>query len=176
MRVKSVLAATAGLFIAALAGSMPADARQPVPPGSYMATCRDANIFMNTSLVAFCRNAYGQFVFAQLPNYMGCRGDIANMNGQLVCNRRGGGGGGWGPGGGGGWNPGGGGYRPPPPPPPGPGRFPPGSYLQSCNGVRVFNGWLQANCADVRGNWRQTQAPVNQCRAFANNNGRLVCG
>ncbi|GGF49973.1 hypothetical protein GCM10007301_06530 [Azorhizobium oxalatiphilum] len=183
MRVKFILGLAAGVALSAAALlSGAAEAKPQVPDGSYLRTCRNANIFQGRDLLAMCPNNQGMLAVVKLPNYQLCGGDIANINGQLMCTGgrgRGGpppGGPGWG-GGGGGWNQGG--YNPPPPPPPpggGYGRFPPGSYLQSCQNVRVNRGWLQASCADVRGNWRETQAPLDQCRAFGNNNGRLVCG
>ncbi len=187
MRVRSVvLAMAAGLVVCASAVFGPqAQAKPQVPQGSYLGTCRNANIYQNTDLLAMCPNNQGQLAVVKLSNYALCGGDIANVNGQLVCR---------GVGGGGGYRPppppppgpppgqyyGGGygqGYQPPPPPPPQNRRYPPGTYLQSCQNARVNNGWLQASCADVRGYWHNTQIPLNQCRGdIGNANGRLICG
>ncbi|WP_341990957.1 CVNH domain-containing protein [Azorhizobium sp. AG788] len=190
MRVKSVVQAMmAGLVMCATAVMGPqAQAKPQIPQGSYLQTCRNANIYQNTDLLAMCPNNQGQLAVVKLSNYALCGGDIANVNGQLVCR---GGGGGYRPGpppgpppgqyyGGQGQYYGQGGYQPPPPPPPqnrrnGP--YPPGSYLQSCQNAKVVNGWLQASCADVRGNWHNSQIPLSQCRGdIGNSNGRLICG
>jgi hypothetical protein len=38
-------------------------------------------------LLASCKTRSGRFVDATLPNVRGCKGDIGNDNGQLVCAR-----------------------------------------------------------------------------------------
>lgn len=191
MRVRVVLAMAAGLVMSLAAAIAPAEAKPQVPEGSYLQTCRNANIFQGRDLLAMCPNNQGQLAVVKLSNYQLCGGDIANVNGQLVCRGgRPGGGypppgpppgqyyGGQGYGQGGGYY-GQGQYQPPPPPPPQNRRggiYPPGSYLQSCQDAKVVNGWLQASCADTRGRWHNTQIPLSQCRGdIGNMNGRLAC-
>ena len=66
-----------------LAAGVPAQAAPP-PSGSYLQTCQNAQA-NPISLKAFCQTRYGNFVRARLDYYSNCRGDIANMNGRLVC-------------------------------------------------------------------------------------------
>lgn len=148
-------AGLAGLLVVLgwLAG-LDAAAAQPIPPGSYLRSCRDAQVRNGRDLAAFCATRNGQWVATRLNNFPGCRSDISNQNGQLWCERR--------P------------VAPPPPPPP-----PRGSYLNSCRAVIVGKaGVLRAQCQRVNGTWTPAALNLANCRPgrdIANLNGRLVC-
>lgn len=62
-----------------------------LPRGSYAGSCRDARLEQRpggtVDLLASCKTRSGRFVDATLPNVRGCKGDIGNDNGQLVCAR-----------------------------------------------------------------------------------------
>ncbi len=158
MKWWSMWASALAVLIGVAVAPLPADA-QPLPPGSYMRTCRDIQV-RGWNLVALCETRQrGVFTTSRLDNFPSCGGDISNVNGRLWCERRAG---------------------PPPGPPPGPprGPLPPGSYLQSCRNAVVIDGWLGAACRDTRGNWRPNQLNLRTCSArgdIANINGRLVC-
>jgi hypothetical protein len=143
-----------------LGGLVPALAQQG---GSYVNTCN--NIRQNGNMLyAQCRATNGQYIGTQIG--LPCRGDIANVNGQLFCNRGGGGyhGGGYN---GGGYN--GGGYG---------GRLPAGSYVQTCRNVYVNGSMLSGSCQASNGQYFQTSLNINQCRGgtdIANIDGRLQC-
>jgi Beta/Gamma crystallin len=92
---RSILAAC--LLVAVAAGFAPSDAhaQQRVPDGSYLNSCNNASVRPDDRgpgmvLVARCRNGRGDQARTSLP--LPCRGDIANFNGQLVCQGRNGGG------------------------------------------------------------------------------------
>ncbi|HET9283671.1 MAG TPA: CVNH domain-containing protein [Candidatus Angelobacter sp.] len=55
-----------------------------LPPGSYLATCRDI-WWQGTTLEANCNNGKDQWLPAILRNAHKCRGDIANHQGKLRC-------------------------------------------------------------------------------------------
>lgn len=55
------------------------------PPGSYQASCSDAKM-VGLELSANCPKFDGTFAQAGLPNAHSCGGDIANINGKLLCN------------------------------------------------------------------------------------------
>jgi hypothetical protein len=61
------------------------------PQGSYRGSCRDARLAQGAGgtvdLLASCKTRSGRFVDATLPNVRGCKGDIGNNDGQLVCAR-----------------------------------------------------------------------------------------
>jgi len=61
------------------------------PQGSYRGSCRDPRLEQGSAgsvdLYASCQTRSGRFVETSLPNVRGCRGDIGNNNGQLVCSR-----------------------------------------------------------------------------------------
>jgi hypothetical protein len=59
----------------------------PPPPGSYLGSCQSAFVDAARTLRAKCLNTSGQAVETSLPNVDGCKGDIGNDNGQLVCGR-----------------------------------------------------------------------------------------
>ncbi|MFG1346263.1 CVNH domain-containing protein [Xanthobacter autotrophicus DSM 431] len=160
MKRRFVAAGLAGLLLALgwLAGLGAAEA-QPLPPGSYLRSCRDAQVRGGGNLVAFCATRNGQWVGARLNDFPSCRGDISNQNGQLWCERR---------------------PAPPPPgPPPGPHGFgPPGSYNRSCTRIEFRNGVLSAFCRTVMGNWQPSVLNTLNCEPRAdisNQNGTLTC-
>lgn len=53
-----------------------------------------------------------------------------------------------------------------------------GSYTQSCEGARVSQGVLTAQCRDERGQLRGSTLNISRCGNFdiSNSNGLLVCG
>ncbi|QRG07625.1 hypothetical protein EZH22_04305 [Xanthobacter dioxanivorans] len=156
MKRNVVVAGLAGLLLALgwLAGAGAAMA-QPVPPGSYLQSCRDVQVRRGGDLSAFCATRNGQWVGARLNDFPSCRGDISNQNGQLWCERRAA------------------------PPPPGPGGFGPrGSYQQSCNRIEFRNGVLSGFCRTRAGNWQATMLNTLNCQPgsdISNQDGNLFC-
>ncbi len=55
-----------------------------LPPGSYIATCKDVRM-QGTTLYASCNNGKDRWVSAQLRDAHKCAGDIANHEGSLRC-------------------------------------------------------------------------------------------
>ena len=55
-----------------------------LPPGSYIATCRDVRL-QGTTLYATCDDGKDHWLSASLRNVEKCNGDIANHNGVLRC-------------------------------------------------------------------------------------------
>jgi hypothetical protein len=81
------------LTSAAFAGTLVASAAAmaqgyPPPDGSYRDSCRNAHIF-GDHLTADCRRADGRWEQTSLFDLNRCSGDIANMNGRLVCGHEG---------------------------------------------------------------------------------------
>ncbi|MFG1477397.1 CVNH domain-containing protein [Xanthobacter sp. V4C-4] len=124
---------------------------EPLPPGSYIATCQDIT-FSGGAIRARCQDR-GGFFRTSVPLYVSqCQrgADIYNDNGSLRC----GSGGSWGE------------------------RPPPGSYTASCRDIRVVAGWLKASCKDRNGRWTEATTAVSWCSAgrdIANDDGRLTC-
>ena len=184
------LIATFGALLAMIAAAPTASAQ--VPPGGYLQTCRDVQ-FDGFNLSAMCLGAGGQFYPSRLAGAGGCRGDIANINGQLVCAGRGGA---TRPQYGGGWSPQ---YGGPPPqygyPPPRPdyderryGRryerdgddgggfgLPGGSWRLTCSNAVMRGPILFAQCERGDGAILPAQADIRACRRFANISGQLMC-
>lgn len=134
---------------------IPAAKAQPVPPGSYLNSCRDAQVWGGRDLAAVCATRNGQWATSRLPDFRSCRGDISNQNGQLWCQR-----------------------RPAPPPPPPPVVGPPGSYRQSCTNINFRNGTLSASCRTRSGNWRPSVLNTLTCQPgsdISNQDGSLFC-
>ena len=53
---------------------------------------------------------------------------------------------------------------------------PGGSYLQSCNDVRMHDGRVIANCRRADGSWARSAIDAEHCRGgIANMNGNLTC-
>ena len=55
-----------------------------LPPGSYIATCKDVEL-RGTTLIASCQNAKDRWINTALRDAQRCTGDIANQNGSLRC-------------------------------------------------------------------------------------------
>jgi hypothetical protein len=55
-----------------------------LPPGSYIATCRDVQM-KGTTLVASCNDGKDRWLSAEMRDAHKCSGDIANHNGTLRC-------------------------------------------------------------------------------------------
>jgi hypothetical protein len=84
---KSVL--TSAAFTGALLVSAAAMAQGHLPPnGSYRESCRNAHIY-GDHLTADCRRVDGRWEQTSLFDLNRCSGDIANMNGRLVCGHEG---------------------------------------------------------------------------------------
>jgi hypothetical protein len=177
-------------ILAIIATAPPAVAQ--VPPGGYLQTCRNVQ-FDGFNLSAMCQGAGGQFYPTRLAGAGHCRGDIANINGQLVCA---GGGGAPRPQYGGGPPPQYGGPPPqygyPPPrqdyggPPPyrrdygddddrGGFGLPRGSWRLTCGNPVMRGPILFAECQRGDGGIQPTRADTRYCRRFANINGQLAC-
>ena len=85
--LKSML--TSAAFAGALVVSAAAIAQgHPPPDGSYRASCRNAHIY-GDHLTADCRRVDGRWEQTSLFDLNRCSGDIANMNGRLVCGHEG---------------------------------------------------------------------------------------
>ena len=196
-------AAVAAVFLLLAFGFQPAAEAQNLPYGSYLLTCRNAQV-QNGNLIASCRTNDGRMVQSMVPAK--CNGEIANVNGQLKCNA--------------------GGFNNPPPSGSyqqtcnniymtgqvlhanclkrngqsnqaslniancrndisnqdgllmcgGGGQIPNGSYQQSCNGAYMSGFTLFARCRNNYGQMMSTQLNIQNCRQdIANINGQLVC-
>jgi CVNH domain-containing protein len=55
-----------------------------IPPGSYMATCKDIRL-QGTSLYASCNDGKDRWLKTQLRDANKCSGDISNYHGELRC-------------------------------------------------------------------------------------------
>lgn len=121
----------------------------PVPPGSYLQTCRDITA-EGRVLAATCRMRNGNWNYTTLADYRDCDGDIVNANGRLTCVR--------GP------------YRDDD-------WLPRGSYQETCRRARVEEDTLTAECVDRNGRWRYTELQsFRSCRSDIRNvNGMLQC-
>ncbi|MEP9354355.1 CVNH domain-containing protein [Xanthobacter sp. KR7-65] len=153
------VAGLAGLLLAlGLFAAMGEARAQSLPPGSYLRSCRDAQVRGGGDLTAFCATRNGQWVAARLNAFRTCRGDISNQDGQLWCERM---------------------PAPPPPPVPQPGGFgPPGSYRQTCNRIEFRNGALTAFCRTRAGNWQPAMLNTLNCQPgtdISNQDGTLFC-
>ncbi len=71
-----------GAALLALSLATPASA---APSGSYQQSCRNIEQHYGKTLTAECRTRDGSWVDTRLDS-TDCSGDIANMNGRLVCN------------------------------------------------------------------------------------------
>lgn len=162
----------ASLFVAVLALGLSASAvRAQVPPGSYLYSCRDAQVRFGRDLAAFCPDASGAWVVTRLNDFPSCLGEIVNRGGRLWCDRP----------------------NPEPPPaqsPAGPSAEqvmreivgspppPPGSYRQSCGQIQFENGILTAACRTPYGDRRVSSLRAASCAPgtdIANLDGALVC-
>jgi hypothetical protein len=162
-----------GAILIMIAAAYPASAQ--VPPGSYLRSCTNIQ-FDGLTLSALCLGPEGQSFPTRLAA-ANCRGDIANINGQLMCAVGGG-------------RP----YGGPPPPygypaprPDGPtpygqryggdddddGGFalPGGSWRRSCGNPVMRGPILFAECQREDGRVQPARADIRACRRFANING-----
>lgn len=128
------------------------DVERGAPAGSYTQTCNRVQVAGST-LRALCQTSNGQWVDTSLDNFTRCTGDITNIEGQLTC----------------------GGYGHPE-------RdaargAPPGSYTQTCNGVRVNGNSLSARCQTSDGRWLDAFLDdYTRCVGdIVNDEGRLEC-
>jgi hypothetical protein len=76
------LALFSGAALLAFSLATPASA---APVGSYQQSCRDIQQHYGRSLTAECRTRDGSWTETRLDD-TDCSGDIANVNGRLVCN------------------------------------------------------------------------------------------
>lgn len=117
------------------------------PGGSYQQTCRNERV-ERADLIADCADRNGRWRHSELSNYRFCRGDIANSNGVLTCDRDGGDD-----------------YT-----------VPTGSWRATCRDEQVSGSVLSAECRDRAGRWVETSIDLRRCRqGVMNSNGRLVC-
>lgn len=138
-----------------------------LPGGSWRQTCRYP-VMRGSYLSAQCPTMGDRWNNATI-DVRACRGrDISNQNGQLYCDGRGGGwgggNGGWNGGGNGGWNGGG-------------GRYPGGSWQESCRDGDMRGSTFSAQCRAGDGYWNGSSIDLRNCRSnrLGNSNGRLVC-
>ncbi len=86
--MKIAIGMVAAVLFAGLACAQTAQA-QSTPQGSYLRSCAGAHV-EGGALVARCQRDDGRENRSILADVGGCRGDIANVNGQLVCRDHGG--------------------------------------------------------------------------------------
>lgn len=121
------------------------------PRGSYQQSCRRIEADRN-SLTAECRDRNGRWRYTELENYNRCRGDIANIDGMLRCERR-------------------------DDDHSDSGDWPRGSWRNSCINPRIYGSMLYAECRNRFGRFMQTSIDYRRCnREIVNVDGRLVCG
>lgn len=70
--------------VANINGILNCEASGVLPPGSYIATCRDVRL-QGSSLSATCNDGKDHWVGTTLRDVQKCGGDIANQNGTLRC-------------------------------------------------------------------------------------------
>jgi hypothetical protein len=119
---------------------------QEVPSGSYLQTCRNIQI-QGSALFAYCLDTDGRWRAAGLYEFRECTGDIANVDGELRCERR-----------------------------VDRGR-PYGSYLLTCRDIKRHNDRLDAECETGGGHWRHTSLDdIDRCAGpIVNDDGHLAC-
>jgi hypothetical protein len=137
------------LVLAAIFAVLGTAQAAPVPPGSYLQTCRDITATYDV-LAATCRMRGGNWNYTTLTDYRDCDGDIVNKNGRLSCERES--------------------Y-------PDDDWLPRGSYQETCRRERVEDDTLTAECVDRNGRWRYTELQsFRSCRGDIRNvNGMLRC-
>ncbi len=67
-----------------LNGFLNCEVSDVLPPGSYLATCKDIQV-QGTTLHATCNNGKDQWLPAEMRDAHKCTGDIANQEGTLRC-------------------------------------------------------------------------------------------
>jgi CVNH domain-containing protein len=70
--------------VANLNGVLTCVVNEVIPPGSYMATCKDIRV-QGTTLYASCNDGQDHWRAAQLRDAHKCPGDISNYHGELRC-------------------------------------------------------------------------------------------
>src|SRR5262249_10169752 len=70
--------------VANLNGVLTCVVNDVIPPGSYMATCKDIRL-QGTSLYASCNDGKDRWTNTQLRDAQKCAGDISNYHGSLRC-------------------------------------------------------------------------------------------
>lgn len=152
-----------GLAAACLSLVVSSAAAQPEPDGSFTDSCQNIQV-RSGDLRAQCRTASGGWNWTTLDDYERCDGDIANLNGELVCREgadendtvrdrdRGRG------------------DR-------GDRDIPNGSYRQTCRNIDVDGRDLEAECADRRGRYGDTRlSNYRNCNGdIGNDDGELRC-
>ncbi|MEQ1755267.1 MAG: CVNH domain-containing protein [Micropepsaceae bacterium] len=83
IRSLKLLPVLAGSLVLTLV-SLPGASAAPAPQGSYQQSCRDVRA-NNRVLRAQCQTRRGDYTPARLDAYPDCGGDIANVDGRLVC-------------------------------------------------------------------------------------------
>jgi len=151
-RILAALAACAALTGAAAAA-------EPVPPGTYLETCRDASVD-GERLNAECESNAGKFKKTWLDGFRYCAGDIANDDALLVCH----------------------GGRltvdeaDGPPGAAARGVLPSGPWVETCQDGVLDGTILRASCKDRNGASRQTFLDLATCNGEVGNvDGQLVC-
>lgn len=152
-RYLTLAALAAALFVAAPS----AEARQSLPEGSYLDSCRNLYVDGDT-LYGECQDSRGKWKKTWISGYAYCDGDIVNNNGVLDCQ---------------------GGRLPDQDEPAAPaaGDLPAGDWSKTCRDA-VLDGYvLRASCKDNRGTWRPTWIDMRQCKSntVGNDDGLLVC-
>lgn len=122
-----------------------------VPSGSYRQTCANIQV-RNGTLFANCQDTDGRWRSTVLPYVDDCVGDVANIDGQLRCNRRDD------------WR-----ERD---------SLPRGSYVETCRHIRMRGDSLTAQCETMSGRWvHSTLNDVDRCVGeVVNDDGQLQCG
>lgn len=167
--------ALVGMIAMAILWRPPAAAATDIPPGSYQKSCRDITM-KGVTLYATCQNSSGQWQKTSLSDAGGCKGDIRNLDGQLVCAAR---------------SPEGQLYPDHAQVRPGPEKLPEarqtrtvgssgslrGSYVQTCRDVRTQSDKLMAVCQTIDGRWVSTTLDAySRCTGdIVNDDGRLEC-
>jgi hypothetical protein len=70
--------------VANINGILNCEVSDVLPPGSYIATCKDVRL-QGTTLIASCNDGKDHWLNASLRDAHRCSGDIANQNGALRC-------------------------------------------------------------------------------------------
>ncbi len=70
--------------VANINGILNCEVSDVLPPGSYIATCKDVRL-QGTTLLASCDDGKNHWLNASLRDAHKCNGDIANQNGALRC-------------------------------------------------------------------------------------------
>ena len=121
-----------------------------VPSGSYQETCNNERV-EGSDLVADCADRNGRWRHSELANHRFCRGDIANANGVLRCDRDA-------------------------DAAPDDYTVPTGAWRATCRDAHVSGSILTAECRNRVGRFVASSLDLRACRqGVANVNGRLAC-